>query len=583
MTLAPVISPSVRDVLERFDTDFSAVAAAVENGEFALWVGSGISRGAPNLGGLIERALEYLRFAAVDAPTMAALRPAFDEAIELAEADSAAVAAQMDTELANWPVALREEIVERLWTKYSALLDIRIQGKDEDFILWEAIDIRAAFAAPKPPAAEHLCIAILILEGAISDIASANWDGFIEAAVEQLGPGCAGNVQVVVDPDHLRDGTAKARLLKFHGCIVHATSAPDLYRKFLTGNTTQINGWAGKPLFKPMVDRVTAVATDKKTMLIGLSLQDVNLQILFANAREAHPWPWPCAPAAQGHVFCNQNGLGLEQIAMLKSVYRGNYNTDIAGIKASALLQAWPEQVLLALVLRLVANKLDAFLRKHLEGSLLELQAHELSASLCNLRNSAAEAATGDRTAFTYAAIASWTKLLAIFRSGSLPQHPAAYSAINDNVVPLAANDENAVAAGFGALATTLALLQAGVDKNQWTIAPSGLPLGDGALTGIGDYPGAAPAAMFLVRGAAEAIKLHKAGSLSGDAIVIHGDDLWTMMHSGGPVAGPSARSRKRAPGRTGKVTRHVCLKQLMESSGTVDELHDRFAKALSL
>ena len=38
---------SVREVLAKFDTEFASVARAAENGEFALWVGSGISRQAP--------------------------------------------------------------------------------------------------------------------------------------------------------------------------------------------------------------------------------------------------------------------------------------------------------------------------------------------------------------------------------------------------------------------------------------------------------------------------------------------------------------------------------------------------------
>jgi hypothetical protein len=47
-------------VLAEFEAKFAPVADAVENGEFALWVGSGISRQAPNLGDLIERAFDYI-------------------------------------------------------------------------------------------------------------------------------------------------------------------------------------------------------------------------------------------------------------------------------------------------------------------------------------------------------------------------------------------------------------------------------------------------------------------------------------------------------------------------------------------
>ena len=134
-----------------------------------------------------------------------------------------------------------------LWNKYSRVLDIRIAGTPADFILWDAIDIRAEFADPRPPAAQHLCIAILILEGAVGTIASANWDGFIEAAVNRLSGGVEGVVQVVVDPAQMRDPPGRAQLLKFHGCIVHATEDPDRYRPYLTGSHTQINRVARGP------------------------------------------------------------------------------------------------------------------------------------------------------------------------------------------------------------------------------------------------------------------------------------------------------------------------------------------------
>jgi hypothetical protein len=191
---------SVREVLAKFEAEFASVAKAVENGEFALWVGSGISRRAPNLGDLIEQAFDYIRERAINPASACAYLPALYEALGLAEIDPANVKTQYVLPLANWPE--HAEIIDRLWTKYSRVLDIRIAGTDPDFILWEAIDVRQAFEKPEPPAAEHLCIAILILEGAIQAIASANWDGFIEAAVaaEQR---CAGR-----HPSGRRSGSA---------------------------------------------------------------------------------------------------------------------------------------------------------------------------------------------------------------------------------------------------------------------------------------------------------------------------------------------------------------------------------------
>jgi hypothetical protein len=229
---------TVQEVLTKFEAEFAPVADAVENGEFALWVGSGISRQAPNLGNLIERAFDYIRERAIDPATAAAYMPALEEALGLAEVEAARVQAQYGQPLAVW--SEHDAIIDRLWTKYSRVLDIRIAGTDADFILWDAIDIRQAFEHPASPASEHLCIAILILEGAVQTIASANWDGFIEAAVERLSNSVPGVLQVVVDPNQLRGPAGRARLLKFHGCIVHATREPMVFRRFLTGSYTQI-------------------------------------------------------------------------------------------------------------------------------------------------------------------------------------------------------------------------------------------------------------------------------------------------------------------------------------------------------
>src|SRR4051812_40506220 len=162
VTLAPTATEiSVREVLAKFEAEFASVANAVENGEFALWVGSGISRQAPNLGNLIERAFDYIRERAVDPATASAYLPALEEALGLAEIDPANVDTQYARPLAGWPE--RAAIIDRLWTKYSRVLDIRIAGTDPDFILWDAIDVRQAFEKPKPAAAEHRCIAILLL------------------------------------------------------------------------------------------------------------------------------------------------------------------------------------------------------------------------------------------------------------------------------------------------------------------------------------------------------------------------------------------------------------------------------------
>lgn len=586
MTGGSATTMSMIDVLQKFDGEFAEVATAFENGEFALWVGSGISRGAPSLGNLITRAMEFLRKGAENPATADDFTPALDEAFRIAEVDPADVAPHLATPFDSWPKALRGAVLDRLWNKYSELLDVRVPHKADDYLLWDGIDVRDAFANPPPPAAEHLAIAILVLEGVAQEIASANWDGFIEAAVARLGPGCAGNLQVVVDPDQLRDGAAKARLLKFHGCIIHATQDPAKYRQFLTGSATQINNWVNNGLFTAMIGRATAVATDKKTMMVGLSLQDVNLQQLFGAARREHPWPWPAAPAAQGHVFCNANDLGDKHVAMLKIVYGPSYNSNIAAIKASALIKAWPEKVLPALALRVVADKLKELMRQRLSaGTPLGLDT-ALNQALDRLRDAVASQATGDQTDYMDQAIGAWSRLVSVYRDGKLSDHPERYETVSSTAVPHVANDANAVAAGFGDLAIVLALLEQGLGGSWSMSAPAVLEIAGGVLVAKGTYPGAQERPVFVVQGAKQALLLQKSGALNDNSVVIHGDDMWRLLGPGAAGATPlsSPRERRRAPGRSNRqIPIHVCLKPMLEGAIDFDDLRKRFISEVTL
>ena len=209
-------------------------------------------------------------------------------------------------------------------------------------MLWEAIEIREAFEHPKPPAAEHRSIAVLILEGAVQEVASANWDGFIEEAVTQLSGGVPGVMQVVVDPDQLRGPAGRATLLKFHGCIVHAAREPLIFRQYLTGSYTQIMSWPEAAVFAAMRNAIVSLATTRKTLVLGLSIQDNNLQTIFPRATAVHGWPWPCAPATPAHVFC-EDTIQLGQLDVLRLVYGDAYNNAPTALHDATLLRAWGE------------------------------------------------------------------------------------------------------------------------------------------------------------------------------------------------------------------------------------------------
>lgn len=88
LALAPDATQiTVQQVLAMLDADFEPMARAVAAGEFALWVGSGISRRAPNLGHLVSAAIEFLRERAVAPATAAIYTPPLEAALRLAGKD----------------------------------------------------------------------------------------------------------------------------------------------------------------------------------------------------------------------------------------------------------------------------------------------------------------------------------------------------------------------------------------------------------------------------------------------------------------------------------------------------------------
>ena len=575
---------SVREVLAKLSAEFASMTRAVENGEFALWVGSGISQQAPNLGNLIEQAFDYIRHRAISPGTAADYIPALEEALSLAEIDPTNVQAQYPQPLAAWPEY--DVIIDRLWTKYSRVLDIRIPGTDPDFVLWDAINIRKAFENPASPSAEHLCIAILTLEGAVQAIASANWDGFIEAAVDRLSSGVQGVLQVVVDPNQLRGPAGRARLLKFHGCIVHATREPAVFRKFLTGSYTQIMGWPEAAGSAAMCNAVVGIATSQKTLVLGLSIQDNNLQTLFTRARNVHAWPWPCAPDAPAHVFC-EDTIQQGQRDVLRLSYGEAYNSDPAAIHEATLFRAWGEKVLIALVLKLLTDKLAKLMQLGLAPSGKADIAVSLAPLLEMLRDDIADLAvptpgTKNRTAIVNEAIELWSRMISLFRSGTLPSNPEAYEMLSSSTPNLLAADQNTQSMNFGCLGITLSLLQYGRQAGLWELrGPVSKALTSGGLTARALRPNGVDRPFFVVKSATEAIGLKSRGAFANDnAIVIHADDVWHQMAGGGV----SARRVRSAPGRTGHVEEtHVSLGDLLTRCSDAATLKQEFVAEMML
>ena len=182
MTAGP--ARTVPAVLERFDTTFSQFAAAFEDGQYVLWLGSGISRDrVPNVYALLERVVESLRVSINPEVKSCPYRSAFDQVLAHASL-TADERATVDTAVpfADW--SLRERITGVLANQYSKVLDVRVEGKAKDYLVWEVLDVPQTYgSADIEPDVEHYCIALLMLEGLVDSAVTANWDGLVERAL----------------------------------------------------------------------------------------------------------------------------------------------------------------------------------------------------------------------------------------------------------------------------------------------------------------------------------------------------------------------------------------------------------------
>jgi SIR2-like domain len=386
-----------------------------------------------------------------------------------------------------------------------------------------------------------------------------------------------------VDPTHLRDEPARTRLIKFHGCAIHCIDNPVAYRRFLIATRPQITDWPHNPDLAALRTELTALASNSRTLTIGLSLQDTNLQDLFAGARSEAPWPWPSAPNAQGHVFC-EDALGAHQVNMLRVVYRTAYGANQNAIEESALLRAYGKPALLALVLHLLSEKLALLARNACSAGPLATNVGELSAALRHLRNRIAAVADDDRLAFVNALVQFWSRGMALFRRGDLPPPD------NDKYEPITplplqeiAADPNIQNSGLPELAVALALLGQGESEGKWRLLlPGALDIQRGVLQAIGTWGGAKAAQVYFASNAAAAIELVKRGATASDnVVIIHSDDAWQQMIEDGAT---SHRSPRGGAGRTGlSPVRHVSVRQLLKAAPNLAMLKQRFEEEITL
>lgn len=559
-------SITVSETLALLDTDHRDFADGVANGQYTFWLGAGISRGVvPDLGRLVVRVLEHLHDKMATGDPNDPFRQALTKIVYEIGQPTAEEQRRLDLDspVASWPDLW--PIVERLKGSYSQLLDVSVEGQTEaDYLLWHGVDPVSAYGGATAPDVEHLCLAILALEGVANAMVSANWDGLIEAAVERLTANAAGHLKIVVlarDVQNRPGDTGRTELLKFHGCAVLAGRGTTDYREALVARASQITDWPKDVAHRAIRNEMVVLATQSRTVMIGLSAQDANIQDIFADAKSAMPWGWPSAPPA---LIFAEDRTGPWQDNLLKVAYGDRVVVaNLPAVQRESLIRAFGKPLLTALVLYVLAQKAQVLV-KAAAGGFPIADLDDLCDGVHALRNGAAKHAGGGTPAFLEQMLEVVDRAVTLFHTGVEPAAgPSGYSRLTASPASQLAQGATINSDGVRELAVALALFGHGVNSGDWSL--SAVASGIRLTERNGDHE------VFFAENGRAAVAMSSRGPASSTAsghIVVHCDD----------PAEPLPRSPSAPVGRTGSAASgEIFVRALLRDSDDLGELYKGF------
>jgi hypothetical protein len=558
---------SVSETVALLDSPFQSVAEGVARGRYAFWLGSGISRSrVPDLWSLVRRVVEFLQAAVAAGDPGGRFRAALDEAIGLVRlTPDERARVDLSLPIAQWPESDRSRVLDALVNNYSRLLDIRVAGERQDYLLWDAIDVRASYADVSDPDVEHLCMGILLLEGAAPEITSANWDGLVEAAVMLLGGNIPQTLRVFVTSEDFREESAHGRLLKYHGCAIRAAANETAYRDYLVARLSQITDWSHDEPHQIMRDQLVTLVATRKTLVLGLSAQDANIQAVFALAKNRLTWSWSAESPA--YVF-SEDELGGDQKNILRVGYKDEYDEHPTEIEAGSIIRAYAKPLLLALVLTVCMAKMATYAGLVNAPNLDEADLARLKSGLKVLRDRLAGAAGSDQLAFVTRFVKAHGWVVALLR-GEVPPDGLEYRPLDGVPLHQLSGHAGVTSSGVREAAAGLALLGLGESLGVWGVSYGDTRSGSTGSCRVETATG--DAALFFVATGEAAVRLEAEGLMDTTAPDV------VLIHSGA-VPRRQQRSPRQRYGRTGHPTgRVISMGTLLEEAEDADGLLQSF------
>jgi hypothetical protein len=555
---------SIAETIGLLEGEFKEFAAGFESGMYAMWLGSGISRErVVGLDGVLAKLLESLR-ARISNTVGCIHRKALQDVLALAELspdDHAKVS--FDIPSAQWPCL--KTIVNRLWNKYSEVLGIEVQGQRLDYLLWDVLDFKNTFSSQKPDA-EHLAIGMLVLEGMVSELATANWDTLLESAMLELGQpdDC---YRVAVKGDDLKGPAALATLYKFHGCAKRAVDDEATYRDLLVARAAAINQWSKNPNFDRIRAQLSALIARSRTLMIGLSAQDTNIQLMFGS----NGWKWNEQPTP---IIFSAQDLTPGQKSILEGAYFPEYEANREKICLEARLPAYSKALLLALLLMNMSRKVEALAGRVNAPGIDKLGKESLANGVRVLRDRVAEHGNADRFNLVNRISYLMGRFTEQFLGGRsypgvrpyAPVHPKpTHQMLKDGTLAFSGQVE--AAAGLGAIG-----LQ--VRDANWAVSVDDSSQNTSGAMRIS--VNGVDARLFFASTDDKVNGLIRAGAFNSD-------DTDVVVICSGPIS----QSQQRSPSanfRTGRATpRYIGIEEILNSCISLEDFRKRFVSEVGL
>lgn len=567
------LGEAISDLLAAFDGRLNSVATGVAQGKYAFWLGSGLSRSAvPGVEDMLRSVLTFLQTRVDPADEDCRFKRALSHIIDISEiSESSRNNMDLNAAVESWPDT--DDLVQRLVSKYSSVLDVRVDGEREDYLVWEGINVVDTYGSRDlQPVSEHLCLGILILEGVISSAQTANWDGLIESAVEQLTGEAGGCLRVVILQEDLQLSGERCDLIKFHGCAVKAGEDEAQYRPVLIARESQISIWTSSHEHSVMKRHLEDLMTTELAVFIGLSAQDANLHTMLGQASNDLGREWPVVPPAV--VFAEER-ISNDQRHLLRIVYRNSYNLNHQQIEAEALLGVHAQLLLFGLVLYTLADKLcsliDLVSTLNWSGTTKRI----LHDGIRSLRDEIASTAN-DASVFIDRLIEGVGMVLSIFRTGSLLDSThGRYRPLTAQPILQAVQDPNIDTNALGHLAIAASLLGRGVTDGLWDLEAG--DVSDPAKGVCSIMTGVEVSRIFLVQDSGALAQLEGRGHVSmsdPSVLIIHAKR----------VPQQQVRSPAGQYGRTGEgAAREIAIETIAAESADADTLLTLFRHGADL